>query len=109
MVSAFVIDARDNVATVLTECPAGESIALCGETKLTSIAPVEAIRAEHKIALTDIALGAVIVKYGTPIGHAVKPIPAGAWVHLHNCASNYDERSNTLDGGTGAPTDTKYE
>jgi altronate dehydratase small subunit len=109
MNSAFVINARDNVATVLAECPAGQPVALRGETQLQAITPVEAVRPEHKVALVDIPVGGAILKYGISIGHAVKPIAAGAWVHLHNCASNYDERSNTLDGETGAPTDTKYE
>jgi len=27
------------------------------------------------------------VKYGLPIGNALEPIAAGAWVHVHNCRS----------------------
>ena len=98
----------DNVATVLAECPAGQSVALSGETTLESVTAAEVIRAEHKIALVAIPEGASIIKYGLAIGHATKDISAGQWVHLHNCASNYDERSNSLDGDTGAPTDTMY-
>ncbi len=47
------------------------------------------------------------MKYGVSIGYATTPIRAGQWVHLHNCASYFDERSNTLDGQTGAPTETE--
>ena len=50
-----------------------------------------------------------MIKYGFPIGHATQPIRAGDWVHLHNCASNYDSRSSTLDVHSGATTDTVYE
>jgi hypothetical protein len=30
-------------------------------------------------------------------------------VHLHNCQSQLDERSSTLDLHTGLPGDTRYE
>jgi len=39
------------------------------------------------------------------IGEATKPIRVGDWVHLHNMKSRFDERSNTLDASTGAPTE----
>ena len=35
----------------------------------------------HKVALHDIAEGAPVLRYNVPIGYAVKPIPAGSWVH----------------------------
>lgn len=35
----------------------------------------------HKVALSDIAEGAVVRRYNVPIGYALKPIPAGSWVH----------------------------
>jgi altronate hydrolase/altronate dehydratase small subunit len=50
-----------------------------------------------------------VIKYGVRIGHATEPIAVGDWIHLHNCASDLDERSNTLEVTTGAPTDTIYE
>lgn len=108
MTTAFVIDRRDNVATALAGLEAGQQVALLGESTLGSILATEAIRPEHKIALVPIAEGADVLKYGMPIGYASKPIAAGEWVHLHNCASHYDERSNTLDADSGAPTDTEY-
>ena len=40
---------------------------------------------------------------------ATREIEAGRWVHLHNLASSFDERSSSLDVHTGAATDTKYE
>ena len=35
----------------------------------------------HKVALQDIAEGAPVLRYNVPIGYAIKPIPAGSWVH----------------------------
>lgn len=108
MTTAFVIDRRDNVATMLAECLGGTSITLRGETSVASVDAAGTIRAEHKVAMMDLSKDASIIKYGLVIGHAVKDIARGEWVHLHNCASNYDKRSNTLDGDTGAPKDTEY-
>ncbi|MFL6693605.1 MAG: galactarate dehydratase [Ramlibacter sp.] len=35
----------------------------------------------HKVALVDIPEGGVVRRYDVPIGYAVKPVPAGSWVH----------------------------
>lgn len=108
MNQAFVIDARDNVATVLQAVEAGERLVLLGEVDVTTYVSKEVLRAEHKVALRPIPQGESIIKYGMPIGYATKDIASGEWVHLHNCASNYDERSSTLDAQSGAPTDIEY-
>jgi len=108
MSSAYVIDARDNVATALSECLAGRPVPLRGESATATLVAVDRIPAQHKLATADIAAGAAVIKYGMPIGHAIAAIRAGQWVHLHNCASTYDARSGTLDGASGAPTDTPY-
>jgi hypothetical protein len=50
-----------------------------------------------------------VVKFGVAIGRATRDIAVGQWVHLHNCASSFDQRSQTLELHTGAVTDTKYE
>lgn len=42
----------------------------------------------HKYAVTDIALGENVIKYGYPIGHATAPIKKGELVHSHNLATN---------------------
>jgi galactarate dehydratase len=41
---------------------------------------VEQIPQGHKVALTDIAAGAPILRYGETIGHATAAIPKGGWV-----------------------------
>ncbi len=35
----------------------------------------------HKVALIDVPQGAAILRYNVVIGHALKDIPAGSWVH----------------------------
>jgi altronate hydrolase len=62
---------------------AGERIELPGCTVVTA----EPIPLGHKVALGDVAPGAHVVKYGMPIGAAVRPIRAGALVHVHNIRS----------------------
>ena len=35
----------------------------------------------HKVALVDLAMAAPVLRYGIPIGYALKDILAGSWVH----------------------------
>jgi hypothetical protein len=108
MAHALCVHADDNVATTLANSAPG-SISLIGESRHKSITIIEPISRGHKVALVPLAAGAAVVKFGVTIGHATNAIPAGAWVHTHNCASRLDARSATLDRNTGAPTDTRYE
>ena len=101
---AFQIQPQDNVATLLDDAPAG-SIEILGASP-QEIRSLEKIERGHKVALRDIAVNEPIIKFGVRIGHATQPIRRGAWVHLHNLASDLDERSGTLDLHSGAPTDT---
>ena len=101
---AFQIQLNDNVATLLDDANAGE-IEILG-AQPGKIQSLEKISRGHKVALKDFIVGEAVVKFGVRIGHATKPISRGAWVHLHNLASDLDERSGTLDLHSGAPTDT---
>jgi hypothetical protein len=100
----FQIQSQDNVATLMDDAGAG-SIEVIGAIRCEIVAP-EKIERGHKVALRDIAVNEAVMKFGVRIGHATKPIVRGAWVHLHNLASDLDERSGTLDLHSGAPTDT---
>lgn len=104
---AFQILPQDNVATMIDDAQPGE-VKLAGAGR-GGISAQEKISQGHKIAVRDIAANEAVIKFGVRIGHAVQAIPPGAWVHLHNLASDLDERSSTLDLHTGAPTDTVYE
>ncbi len=101
---AFRIHQDDNVATLLQDAEAGP-ISITGEGPC-EIVMKESISGAHKVAVVPIPSGGTVIKYGWPIGHATRAIAPGEWVHLHNMASNYDERSSTLDPHTGSPTDT---
>ncbi len=104
----YQIHPSDNVATMLDDAPAGQ-VTILGQEGESHIAISEPIQLGHKVALQDIQPGEAIVKYGVLIGRASISIAGGSWVHLHNCRSDFDERSQTLDVHTGAAKDTRYE
>ena len=105
MIRGFQVKREDNVAALLDECAAGGNLIVIGGMP-GEVRALEPIPYGHKIALADIPEGGPVVKWGVRIGHATQPIPRGAWVHLHNLASDLDARSSTLDLHSGAPTDT---
>jgi altronate hydrolase len=82
--AVLVISDRDNVATALEALEPGRHIAVSS----AELVAREAIPPGHKIALTDIAAGQPVVKYGSPIGLASTDIRAGEHVHTHNVASS---------------------
>lgn len=103
----FQIQPQDNVATMIDDVQSDE-VEISGAAR-GEIFTSEKISHSHKIAVRDIAVNEAVIKYGVRIGHATQAIPRGAWVHLHNLASDLDERSGTLDLHSGTPTDTVYE
>ncbi len=108
MFTCFQINPQDNTAVMLGDGEANAIIQVIGAGHVTTVQLTQAIAYGHKVALADLEVRAAVIKYGIPIGHATQPIRAGDWVHLHNCASDYDARSATLDGIDGKPTDTVY-
>lgn len=79
------INAADNVAVALADdLRRGETIDVDG----VRITLREDVARGHKVALSDIAAGENVVKYGYPIGHALEEIPQGAWIHSHNLKTN---------------------
>ncbi len=105
---AFQIGTEDNVATLLENTEPGPVI-VRGSTGEIRLAVREPIEAGHKIAIAPIAEGAHIIKFGVIIGASTRAIAQGEWVHLHNCRSRLDERSNAFDVHTGVPEDISYE
>lgn len=103
MLRCFQIHPTDDVATLLDD---GDGAAQVLGAQPHEIRLTETISRGHKVALRNIAPNEAILKFGVRIGHATQPIKCGAWVHLHNLASDLDERSGTLDLHSGAPTDT---
>ena len=106
--SAFQIHADDNVATLLADVADAAEVRITGEGCGAFITAANPVRSGHKIALRPVAEGESLVKYGFPIGRATRAIAAGEWVHLHNCASNFDAKSSLLDLVSGARPETRY-
>ena len=88
---AILLHPQDDVATALTALAAGQTVNVTLDDGGARIAHTTALREDiqfgHKYALRDIAAGEAILKYGLPIGKTLEAIPAGAWVHVHNCRS----------------------
>ncbi|QSO51542.1 altronate dehydratase [Alicyclobacillus curvatus] len=74
----------DNVGVALADLMPGDVIKVRGG----EITVTDTIPTGHKMALTDIAQGQNVVKYGYPIGHVVTPVVRGGWVHSHNLKTN---------------------
>jgi galactarate dehydratase len=68
--------AGDNVAIV-----ANDGGLPTGTTFVDGLCLIEHVPQGHKVALVDLPLGSVVLRYNVPIGYALKDIAAGAWVH----------------------------
>ena len=76
MTAALRLSACDDVAILTAAAAVGDMV--CG-VRLRQDIP-----AAHKVALHSLSAGAVIRKYGYPIGIASRAIEAGEHVHSHN-------------------------
>jgi galactarate dehydratase len=67
---------RDNAAIVANDggLPAGTQLP-------EGLVLVNAVPQGHKVALVDLKAATPVLRYGIPIGYALKDIPAGSWVH----------------------------
>lgn len=74
------IHSKDNVAVALCPLPAGRKLTVDSQELVLA----EDIPQGHKFALSDIAEGGRVIKYGSPIGFAKEPIKVGSWIHTHN-------------------------
>jgi len=70
------MNTRDNVAIV------ANNGGLSSGTELPSgLILRDQVPQGHKVALIDIPADGAVLRYGIPIGYALKDIPAGSWVH----------------------------
>ena len=88
--SALKMNENDNVVIALQPIKKG-SPAIVNEQQLFNTA--EDIDLGHKIALTPIASGEKVFRYGEPIVEATRDIKQGEWVHVHN--------TQPIPGGSG--------
>ena len=95
-ITALRIQPRDNVATCVLAQQAGETAADPADGNPVTVRLLDDIPFGHKLAIRPIAAGGEIVKYGYPIGRAVRDIQPGEHVHIHNAGSL---RCNGTEGG----------
>ncbi|PTN08135.1 UxaA family hydrolase [Mangrovibacterium marinum] len=84
MANYIKINPLDNVIIALKDFSNGELIDLEG----SQLKVLNDVPRGHKIAVTNIAEGQDIIKYGAPIGHATAAILPGEYVHVHNTKTN---------------------
>ncbi len=84
MTRAIRLDARDNVAVATATLAAGDEVAFDGAAAVTVAEPIPV---GHKFAVDAIEVDERVYKYGEVIGIAIRSIPVGAHVHVHNLLS----------------------
>ena len=78
------INPADSVVVCLIEKKKGDVIEVGDERVVLA----EDVPAGHKVLLRDVKQGENIIKYGYPIGHAIKDLKAGEWVNENNLKTN---------------------
>ena len=78
MAKALKINTRDNVAVLMADVGAGETVEVVTDTGTLRLQARQAIGFGHKIALGNLPVHQPIIKY------AQAAIAAGDWIHLHN-------------------------
>jgi len=88
----------DDVAVATCRLNVGDAVA--GLTVATDIPP------GHKVATRALPAGAIVRKYGQPIGVATRDIKAGEHVHVHNLAAVQSTSGQVQTGsGSSSPHD----
>jgi altronate hydrolase len=93
MARAWKVAPTDTVATMLDDARAGDTLTVdgaAGDAIGRAITLEDDIARGHKVALLPMGLGAPVLKYGFPIGHATAAIRPGAHVHSHNLSTALD-------------------
>ena len=84
MTKFIKINQNDNVAVCLEAGQKGATVSIDN----FEIVLLEDISVGHKMALQSIEEHANVIKYGAPIGHALRTILPGETVHVHNMKTN---------------------
>lgn len=87
--SAFiwVLAANDNVGSVVGNDVEADSVCKLRGATSGNVVVRSAIPHGHKVALRAIERGALVFKYGVPIGRTTDAIPIGEHVHIQNMES----------------------
>lgn len=97
---ALVLHPDDHVATAVAVLSAGQQVRVrVADGTVTQLAVRDDIRYGHKFAITTIASGEHIRKYGESIGVATRVIELGEHVHTHNVESRRGRGDLASEGG----------
>jgi len=83
-VPCIVMDAKDNVVTLLRDMKEGEKISYSVNGVQFTLTLLQNVKFGHKAALCPIRKGERVIKYGESIGAATEFIDEGEHVHVHN-------------------------
>lgn len=86
-INALLMDQSDNVVTCVEEVKAGDEIVYRAGDGYLTLTAAEDIPYCHKAALTDLATGDQVIKYGELIGETNAPVRRGGWVSHNNIFS----------------------
>ena len=81
---AIMLSEKDNVATTLEDIEEGANVDIRLGEEIRNVKALERIPFGFKIAVTNIAKGSHVVKYGESIGVASSEIKQGQLAHIHN-------------------------
>ena len=87
MIHFVLHDAGDTVAVVVVEgVKAGMAMTgwIMDEDKMVDVTARADIPIGHKVALSDMAVGDTVIKYGIDMGKVVAPIRRGDHAHVQN-------------------------
>tara|TARA_R110001583_G_scaffold189182_2_gene351900 strand:- start:501 stop:1988 length:1488 start_codon:yes stop_codon:yes gene_type:complete len=84
------IHPADNVIIALKDIEKDQTIEVNGN----HVQVLEVINRGHKMAIQKINHSEFIIKYGSPIGHAVEQIQPGQAIHTHNIKTNLSNVSD---------------
>lgn len=90
-INGLLLHPNDSVITVTEDIPAGATVSYEDSGTVAEVTAAEAVRKYHKLAIREVTPGAPVIRYGEPIGRALKPIRKGDWVHTHNLSDLPEE------------------
>ncbi|GAD80955.1 UxaA family hydrolase [Vibrio ezurae] len=85
--NAVVITTKDSIAVATVELKAGDIASMFIGDSEKEVTLIDDISFGHKIAISPVAKGEHVIKYGESIGLATQDIKVGEWVHVHNVES----------------------
>ncbi len=102
-INALLMDPSDNVVTCVEDVAAGDPVCYRNGEELCTLTAAESIPFCHKIALTSLAEGDSVIKYGELLGLTARPIEKGCWVSHENIYSvprDYESEMIPIDENT---------